>query len=191
MTLKIRQPALIPNLVDGLSVAVSESPASTITIADQAMTVRRARLQITGLSISVTAALDYGSAKIVDLPNRNMLIMGVEVDCTVVKGGVTNGIVAATQLDMAIGTAQASSTTLATTMINIVEKKDIDTVALSVAFTGHSNDNATSIAPFKIADGASSALYMNAVAASLITANDTLTVTGTVDIYYMDLGKED
>ena len=191
MTLKIRQPALIRNLEDGLSVAVSESPASTITIADQAMTVRRARLQITGLSISVTAALDYGSAKIVDLPNRNMLIMGVEVDCTVVKGGVTNGLVAATDLDMAIGTAQASNTTLSSTMVNIVEKKDIDTDALTVTFQGHSNDNATSVAPFKVADNASSALYMNVSAPGLITANDTLTVTGTVDIYYMDLGKED
>ena len=73
MTLKIKQPTLIPNLVDGLSVAVSESPVSTITIADQAMTVRRARLQLTNTVISVTAALDYGSVKIVDLPFRNML----------------------------------------------------------------------------------------------------------------------
>jgi hypothetical protein len=191
MTLKIRQPALIRNLEDGISVAVSESPVSTITIADQAMTVRRARLQLTNTVISVTGTLDYGSVKIVDLPNRNMLIMGVEVDCTVVKGNAATGIINSTTLDMAIGTAQASSTTLASTMINIIEKKDIDTVALSVAFTGHSNDNATSIAPFKIADGASSALYMNVACATVITVNDTLTVTGTVDIFYMDLGKED
>lgn len=193
MTLKIKQPTLIPNLVDGLSVAVSESPVSTITIADQAMTVRRARLRLTNTVISVAAAEDFGSVKLVDLPNRNMLIMGVEVDCSVVKGGVTNGIIATTDLDMSIGTAAASSTTLASTMINIIEKKDIDDNALTVTFAGHSNDNATSVAPFKIADGASSALYMNAVPVGGITvvAGDTLTVTGTVDIYYMDLGKED
>ena len=191
MTLKINQPTLIRNLVDGLSVAVNESPVSTITISDQAMTVRRARLRLTGTVISVTGTLAYGSVKLVDLPNRNMLIMGVEVDCTVVKGGVSTGIVAGTTLDMAIGTVAASSTTLSSTMINIIEKKDIDTSALSVTFAGHSNDNATSLAPFKVADGASSALFMNVACSTVITVDDTLTVTGTVDIYYMDLGKED
>lgn len=191
MTLKIKQPTLIPNLQDGLTVAITEAGAATVRIQDQAVAVRRARVTLTSFVISVTQALDYGSAKIVDLPFRNMLIMGVEVDCSVVKGGATNGIVAATDLDMAIGTAAASSTTLASTMINIIEKKDIDDNALTVTFAAHSNDNATSVAPFKIADGSTAALYMNAVAVAGITADDTLTVTGTVDIYYMDLGKED
>jgi hypothetical protein len=191
MTLKIKQQTLIPNLVDAVSTLITEAGAATVTIADQSVSVRRARVTLTNFSISVTAALDYGGSKIVDLPNKNMLILGVEVDCSVVKGGVTNGIVAATALDMAIGTATASSTTLASTMLNIIEKKDIDTSALTVTFAGHSNDNATSLAPFKIADGASSALFMNVSVPGLISANDTLTVTGLVDIYYMDLGKED
>ena len=83
----------------------------------------------------------------------------------------------------------AAEATLSSTMVNIIEKKDIDTDALSVAFQGHSNDNASSLAPFKIADGANAALYMNIACA--ITADDSVSVTGTVDLYYIDVGKED
>ena len=190
MTLKIKQQTLIPNLVDAVSTLITEAGAATVTIADQMVSVRRARVTLTSFSIAVTSANGYGGSKIVDLPNTNMLLLGVDVNTTIVKGGVTNGIVAAKDLDVGIGTATASSTTLASTMIDIIEKKDIDTDALSVTFDAHSNDNSTSTFPRRIADGASSALYLNASVIGGITANDTLSVTGTIDIYYVDLGNQ-
>ena len=190
MTLKIRQEVLMPEAIDGISQKFYEAGAATVKVKDQTVMVRRARLTLTSFVITVANAQDYGGSKLIDLPNRNILLLGCEVDCTVVKGGTTNGIVAATDLDMAIGTAVASNSTLSSTMVNIVEKKDIDTDALSVTFAGHSNDNASSLAPFKIADGANSALYMN-LATGNITADDSVSVTGTVDLYYIDLGKED
>jgi hypothetical protein len=188
MTLKINQRTVAREIEDGITTEITE-PGTNITALDQAVVMRRCRLTLAGAVISVAAADDYGSVKICDLPDKNLHIHGVEVDCTVVKGGVTNGIVAATDLDMSVGTAAASATTLATTMLNIIEKVDIDTNALSVEFEAHSNDNATYVAPLAIVDGASSALYMNAVAVGGITADDTLTVTGTIDIFYTDLGN--
>jgi hypothetical protein len=187
MTLKINQPLLAKNLLDGFTVPVSEAGAATVAVGDNVHTVRRARLTLTNFSIAVTQALDYGGSKLVDLPDRNMLLLGVEVDCTVVKQGNTNGIVAATDLDMAVGTATASNATLASAMINVIEKVDIDTDALSVAFEAHSNDNATSTFPLRVADGASTALFMNISCA--ITADSSVTVSGTIDIYYVDLGN--
>lgn len=187
MTLKINQPLLAKNLQDGFTVAVSEAGAATVSVGDNVHTVRRARVSLTAFSIAITAANDYGGSKLVDLPDRNMLLLGVEVDCVVTKQGNTNGVVAATALDMSVGTATASNSTLSSTMVNVIEKKDIDTSSLTVDFEAHSNDNATSTFPLRITDDAATALYMNLAAS--ITADSSVTVTGTIDIYYVDLGN--
>jgi DNA polymerase III sliding clamp (beta) subunit (PCNA family) len=81
--------------------------------------------------------------------------------------------VTATDLDIGVGTAVASNATLATTMINVVAKVDVDADALEVQLEVHSNDQA--VTPVKIADGASSALYLN-VATGNITADDSIAV---------------
>lgn len=187
MSTKINQQVLAKNLIDASSLKFSEAGASTVTIGNEFHAVRKARLTLTNFSISVTAANDYGGSKLLDLPDRNLMLLGVEVDCVVTKQGNTNGIVAATDLDMAVGTATASNTTLSSAMINVIEKVDIDTDSLSVAFEAHSNDNATSTFPLRVADGASTALFMNISCA--ITADSSVTVTGTIDIYYVDLGN--
>lgn len=185
MTQKINQPVLARNLIDGLTQKISEPNNGTVK--DQAVTVRRARLNLDGLTINVAAANDYGGTKIMDLPDTNLVLLGVEVNCTVTKAGTTNGIVAATDLDMSIGTAVAAATPLATTAIDVIEKVDINDDALSVTFQAHSNDQSTAAFPLVIGDGASNALYMNLAAA--ITADDSVSVSGTVDIYYVDVGN--
>lgn len=188
MTLKQRQVMMAPLLEDGISVPISE-PGSSATLSDQACVLRRARLTLSGATLSVLEANDYGSLKLLDLPDRNIMLMGLEADLVLTKQGNTNGIVAATDLDVAVGTAAASNTTLAATMINVIEKKDVDDNALAVDFEAHSNDNATSIFPLPVADGASAALYLNAVAIGGITADSSLSVSGIVDVWYMDLGN--
>lgn len=186
---KISQPTLIPNLQDRLSLRVTE-PGAGVAVVDDAVIPRRARLTLTNAVLTITAALDYGSIKLVDLPNRNLMLLAVEVDLTLVKQGNTNGLLAATDLDLGIGTAAASATTLATTMINVIEKIDQDTDALSVTMQRHSNDQSTATFPLRIADDANAALFLNAVAILGITADSTLTISGTVDITYVDLGKK-
>lgn len=186
---KISQPTLIPNLQDRLSLRITE-PGAGVAVVDDAVIPRRARLTLTNAVLTITAALDYGSLKLVDLPNRNLMLLGVEVDLTLVKQGNTNGLVAATDLDLGIGTAAASATTLASAMINVIEKIDQDTDALSVTMQRHSNDQSTATFPLRIADDANAALFLNAVAIAGITADSTLTISGTVDITYVDLGKK-
>lgn len=186
MTLKENRVLLAPKLKDGVSLHLS-APAAGVRLQDSAMVARHCRLTLDGLSIAVLAANDYGSAKLLDLPDRNLLLLSVEVDCVVTKAGTTNGIVAATDLDMAIGTAAASNATLSSTMVNVIEKVDIDTDALAVDLEIHSSDQSTAAFPLKVVDGASSALYLNLACA--ITANDSVSVSGTIDIRYIDLGN--
>jgi hypothetical protein len=185
MTKKIRQELLAPAMTDGRT--LSPAPNTNVTQVESQQIVKHVRMTLTDFVLSVAAAQDYGGTKICDLPDTNIMLLGVEADLVITKGGTTNGLVAATDLDVAVGTAVASNATLATTMINVLEKVDLNDNDLVVDFEAHSNDNSTSTFPLLIADSATAALYLN-IAAS-ITADDTASVDGTIDIFYIDLGN--
>jgi len=183
----MRGRVIIPNLEDSGSVSIGE-PNTGVTIPpSESLAVKKATLTLSSFSVSVAEADDYGSTKLLDLPDSNLLLLGVEVDCTITKAGTTNGLEAATDVDIAIGTAAASASTLATTMIDIIEKADLNADTLTGEFEAHTNNQATATFPKVIADGASAALYLNVAAA--ITADDSLTVDGTITIAYIDLGN--
>ncbi len=188
MTLKINQELLAPKFSDGISAKIGEAVTS-VTIIDNSVAVRRARLTLTALSIAVTAANDYGGSKIVDLPDSNILILACEADLVITKAGTTNGMVAATDLNVGIGTAVASAQTLATTMQDILEVSAITDNVLAMDFEVHSAANSTTLTPRYALDAAGSALYLNIGIAAGITANDTAAVTGIIDIFYMDVGN--
>lgn len=149
--------------------------------------MQRHRLQLTSVNLVVTAALDYGSQELCTLANKNLIFCGCEINLTMVKGNVTNGIVAAKDLDVSIGTAAASATTLATTMLNIMPKVDMDDDLVTVVVKGHSL--ATTPVFTGVLDSASNKLYLNVAVVGGITADDALTVTGTIDLFYWDLGN--
>lgn len=187
--LKMRQQMLAPELLDPISVRASE-PGAGVALDDKPVLIRRMRLTLTAATLSVLAANDYGSLKVCDLPDRNMLLLAVEADVVLTKQGNTNGIVAATDMDVGMGTAPASNVTLATTMIDILEKVDLDADAATASFQRHSNDQATAVFPKRLADSATQALYLNVGLPNLITADSSLSCTGTIDVWYIDLGKK-
>lgn len=183
---KIRGAAVAQNLVDGITAKFGEA-ATGVTIGDNTVYVRRARLTLTNFAITVAQAQDFGGAKLLDLPDRNLMLLGMEVDCVVTKQGNTNGIVAATDINMSIGTAAAAATPLAGTAIDVIEATAITADSLTVDFEKHSNDQSTISFPKKLADADGLALFMNITAA--ITADSSVTVNGIVDIFYVDLGN--
>ena len=188
MVQKFKQRTLIPNLLDGLTLKVSE-PGTGVTVQSNKLVIpQMATLVLDGFTITVDEGDDFGGTKLLDLPDSNILLLGVEIDCVVTKAGTTDGIVAATDLDMSIGTAVASNATLSGAMLDVIEKVDIDTNALEVDFEAHSADQDTAKFPISISDGASSALYMN-LATGDITASDSVSVDGKIRIYYIDLGN--
>lgn len=185
MTKKIRQELLAPAMTDGRT--LSPAPNTNVTQVLSQQIVKHVRMTLADFIVSVAEANDYGGTKICDLPDTNLLLLGVEADLVITKAGTTNGLVAATDLDVAVGTAVASNATLSGTMVNVLEKVDVNDDALVVDFEAHSNDNASSTFPLLVADGASLALYLNI--AATITADDTASVDGTIDIFYIDLGN--
>ena len=195
MVQKQTEPLLVHQLLDRNGNEIVGAPSATPIAGSSAAAtvllkqdrVRKVTVTLDPLSLAVTEALDYGSVAFVDLGDTNMMLLACESDLVVTKGGVVTGIVAATDLDMAIGTAAASATTLATTMENVLDKLDVDALGLVVDFDGHSS--AATTMPLVIASGAANKLYINAVPIGGILADDTLSLSGTVTLYYIDLGN--
>jgi hypothetical protein len=164
------------------------APAAGVsTLFDRARFVRHTRLTIEGATLSIAAADDFGSLLLATLPDSNLMLLAVELDLELVKGEEVGGLVAATDVGVAVGTAAASNATLSGAMIDVLDQVDLTASDASPALQVHSQADATLTYPIQIADGASSELYLNAAAS--ITADDALTVTGTVDLYWVDLGN--
>ncbi len=190
MTRKERQQTLLQGGVLA-SDALSGGPATAgtgVTIdgnKDEALTLRRVVLDLSGFLVSVTAALDYGGTKLCDLPDSNLMIMACEVDLELVKDGT--GITDATDINMGVGTAVASNATLSGAMQDVLDVEAFTPTDLSPAYDRHSADNSTTVHPTQLADGASNALYLNC--AATLSGDGSLTVSGTVTLYYLDLGN--
>lgn len=187
MVRKENQVVLAPRMQDGITLTTS-APGVGATLSDQVAVPRRLRLTLSGFSIAITAALDYAGTKLVSLPDSNILILGCEADLELVKGEVTNGLEDTTDINVGIGTAVASNATLSSTMQDVLEVAAFTATDASPAYDLHSADNSTSVLPIPLADGASNGLWLNL--AATITADDALTVSGTVDIFYLDLGNK-
>ncbi len=186
MSFKTRQLGRSSNLRDGSPLITMPSGMG---VDYQLLTPQKATLNLSGATLSVDESEDFGSLLVATWPDRNLHILGMEVDLVLVKGGVTNGLEAAVDLDMAMGSAAASAQTLATTMIDYVEKQDIDTDALSVDMEVNVLGQSTATFPKQLADAAANKLYLNCGVPAGITASDALTVTGQIDLYFIDLGN--
>ena len=186
MTFKNKQLGRSPGLRDGSPLI---TPNSDIGVDYQLLTPQKATLKLAGETVTVTEALDYGSLLLMTWPDRNIHILGMEVDLSLVKGGVANGLLTTVDLDVGMGSAAASATTLATTMIDYLEKQDLDTDSLTLALQVHTLGQSTATFPKQLADAATNKLYLNVGLPVGITADDAITVTGNIDIYFLDLGN--
>lgn len=166
---------------------VTITPTDPATVAqhlNHALAVQRFRVTLTGLVVSVANLDDYGGTAMFTMPDSNFFILGCETDLVMTKGLTTNGIVAATAVNVGIGTAAASNATLSSTMQNILPVTAFTASDAAPAVQVHSL--AVTPAPCGFVDGAGS-VYINVAAA--ITADDTVTFDGTIDFYVIDLGN--
>lgn len=172
--------------VPAAEAAASFTGEAGVTATSQPMTVQKLTLALTDVVADVADADDFGSAALVTLPDTNMLILGCEVDLTLTKDGT--GFIAATDLDVALGTAAASNTTLASTMLNVLPKQDVDADSLTPALAAHSL--ATTPVLTGVLDGAANVLYFNVSGPTETSEDATVTVDGTITLFYVDLGNE-
>lgn len=99
--------------------------------------------------------------------------------------GGTDGILAATDVTVGVGTAVASNSTLSGAMIDVLTASLTDNVDPAI-FQLHTNALGSPALTF-VDDGAASSLFLNAAAS--ITLDGSLTCSGTIDIYYIDTGN--
>ena len=171
-------------IVDKVELGLQATANTLVALEAKAMQVKKASFTLTALSADVDSGDDFGSIKIADLPDSNILILACNADLAVtVAGFATNQ---ADTLDLAIGTAALASTDFSGT-----GEKDItdEYAGAGAAATGtadvHSFDNSSPASKY-LTDGASNAFYMN-VQGAVTSGTGTAAFTGTVDLFYIDM----
>lgn len=186
MTSKTRQESLSPILRDGADLP-TPNVAAGVGMDATLVTPQKITLKLTDVEIAVAEANDFGSVKLCDLPDANLHVLGIEANLSIVKGGTTDGIVAATDLSVGIGSAAAAAAPLATTAIDYLEAQAVTADALTVALNASTVGQSTATFPKQVADAATNDLWLNV--AATITADDTVSVSGTVDVYAISMGN--
>jgi hypothetical protein len=173
----------LPNLeVDGARLgsgrAVTANAAGGVRLEDRSLAVRRARFRLDSLSVAMEADDDFGSVKLCDLPDGNLIIVGALVDLVAV--GVDGSAAGLDSIDVAVGTAPVASTTFANAgEDDIVPKLDAD--AGGVIQGGPTGTEALGFLA-----ASSDSVYLNVV--DVITADGAIEFTGWVELLYIDLG---
>lgn len=183
MANKLKARTIIDNLVvdgDFVRNGADVTPGTGVTLETQCSAVKRAKLKLTNFVVTVDADDDFGSTKLCDLPNSNLLILGAMVDLTAVGAG---GFTLEQNLDLAIGTVATASADFSNAgEDNIVAK--IDGTAGGVV--DGSSISIGALVP--IAAGASNDVFVN-VATGDIATDGTVTLNGFIVIYYIDIDK--
>lgn len=158
-------------------------------VSNNARAIQHIRISLTGVVLAITDALAYGSVLLGYIPDRNVVFVGAEANLSCVKDGV--GILTGELPKLAFGTAAASNATLSSTMTNLLNGGAAAGTALAAGLTAlwqyHSNDNATAIPFVGLNDSATTAIYLNGSVNP--TGDGTLTITGTADLFFIDLGN--
>lgn len=176
------------DIVRSLAASGNGSAGSNV-IMDVPCTLRRARILLTNVVVTLTAANDYGSVKLCDLPDRNILIVQAELTGTVIAGG---DFATGDDPKIGVGTAAASANPIATTAQNVVPLANYTDIvagaatAVAQSMLGSTGDAANLL----VADAAGNALYLNASNTDTqLAADGTLTFNGYFDMWYFDLGN--
>jgi len=178
MVHKSKTPTLLPNAkVDnallGAGRHLTPNSASGILASQKALLPRKAVFKI-DTTITVTAALDYGSVKLCDLPTGTSLILGAR--CNGVVTGTGTGFVPE-NVDVAVGTAAASNVALTSTMANVLSQ--LNGTAVTGVVQG-ANSAALEV------EGTTPDLFLNASVA--LSTDGTVRFVGTIEVMYLDLG---
>ena len=139
------------------------------------------KLTLAATPIEIDETNDYGSVKLVDLPDSNIMILGVIVDlvCTVDGTVITDP----EDIDFAIGTVAITSTDFSNAGEDDLTP-EADVAALGVMQLA-SDANTYNVL---VAKGATNKVFLNIQATIATTAIQTF--AGSIDLIYVDLGSE-
>lgn len=186
MSFQIKQQGRARNLRDGSPLVV---PFSTNGVDYQLLTPQKITLKLSGQVVDIPTSVDYGSVELLLWPDRNLHILGMEVDLELVKGNASTGIIDTTDIDVGIGSVAASSVALTATMVDYMELQLLDAADLSPALKVNVMAQSTATFPKQLPDAATNKMFLNIAPSTAVTVDDTVTASGTIDIYVIDLGN--
>ncbi len=164
------------------SVAAADASAK-----GECLTIRREILTLTALRVDVTAANDFGGTLVATFPDSNLLILGFKADLAVTVDGT--GIATAATIDVALG--NIASTGITAAALDDGDEYIDEYSAIGAGVTGtadaHSNDNATPAIVFYDAGAAADEVWINVEAT--LSADGWADFTGTIEVFYIDLGE--
>lgn len=165
------------------------APAGSGVVASESNGVQRTVLRLTNTVITMTdagAAGCHGSLKVYDFPAGNIAFLGATSDLSILAG--VGGITDTAAVVGGVGTATVGvgDATLTTTEQDLVPSTAATLTAGAGAFDGESLT--AGIAVFNGTDTPIDAWLNFAVPDAGSTANDTLTVNGTITLVWANLG---
>ena len=170
----------------GSSPAVAAVAVAPFTIVDTPVAIQRLRITLDAYQFDILATADFVSVKLAEMGSR-YISMGVESELDIVKDGT--GIVSGGVLDISMSSAAASSTNFTSIFANadVMTKEDVNGAGNHTdyafnQFTVLSSTTVTGYPKATIGTG----LYLNVQ--SSIIADGFVTMTGWIDVYYIDLG---
>lgn len=190
---KIKGRILMPNFVPGDTTLLVE-PLTTIhtgitTITQQkhmALPIMKRRLVLTAwVSAGFGGTNDYIGTDILDFSNTNLLVVATVVNVVGTMAGFTAGRVA-TDMTLSIGAAQTAhndqSGTNEKTFCGAITGVGASTTATFQGVSTNAQSNAI------IAAGSTNHAWLNLGATGTEALDGTMTLTGTIDFFYIDLG---
>lgn len=181
---KLRGNYVIPGLQVGGGVAITPAAPTAATFVTQTLRtlpVRSVLFNLAAFTVAMSAANDFGSRKLCDLPNTNLIILGAAIDLTGTVSGFASDV--GTAVDLALGTVATASAAFSNAgEKDIVPKIDGTGAGTTVTITGA---NTTTEKNTFIAAGASNAIFVNA-SDPVTTGTGTLTLAGTIELFYID-----
>lgn len=166
--------------------AATTSALSGVTLnEDAAPAIRRMDLTFDDLGVAVANGNDVGSALVASLGSKNILILTIQSEDLVgTKDGT--GAITSTQIDFGFGTGPAQSQTLGGNEVDIMQKLDFNEQVLEVDMSFNASTlSGTTVQNFPRYVAAGSDIYLNLYLN--VGVDGTLTMNGTVTIFYMDL----
>lgn len=179
MTLKYKQAVLIQNRIDGNSVPVGQPELASVRATTEMLVAKKSRVTLTNTVVTVPIGGDT-SVQLLELPDRNIQLLGINLNLTVVKGNTVDGIVAATPITVGVGKTAGSD--------NLINGFQNATESLTLTFQKHSHENSPKTIAFPYIEPQTS-MWLYVATDTTPTVEDTVTINGTIDFFYFDLSK--
>lgn len=151
---------------------------------------RHWRVALTAFTFTITAANDFGGKAFVTLPDTNLVIFGAELNGDFTFGG---DYAANDDVVIGIGTAAAAANPVATTAVDVLPATNLTNITVTTPVEVAAASRAAAVGAavgLYIPDAAANQLFLNASSTDTqLAADGTVTFTGYVDIFALDLGN--